>query len=72
MLKWERGVNVSKYDPNRSTPFNDATEHKQKIEGYPSGGGGRMPLLISLIGYFIFGGIFLMLIMAVCTAIFLE
>ncbi|MFD2923988.1 hypothetical protein [Halobacillus naozhouensis] len=63
---------MSKYDSDRPTPFNDATEQKQKTEGYPSGGGGRMPLLIKLIGYFIFGGIFLMLIITVCAAVFLE
>ncbi|WP_163530117.1 hypothetical protein [Halobacillus ihumii] len=63
---------MSKYETDRSTSFNDATEHKQKIEGYPSGGGGRMPLVIRLIGYFIFGGIFLMLLIAVGAAIFLE
>ncbi|MGP4038534.1 hypothetical protein ACTWP4_01300 [Gracilibacillus sp. D59] len=48
--------------PNK--PFNDVMEHKQNIEGAPTHKGGRLPLPIKIIGYFLFGGMILMGIMA--------
>ncbi|UOR13023.1 hypothetical protein [Halobacillus amylolyticus] len=63
---------MSKHNEARTQPYNDVMEHKQRVEGYPNGTGGRMPLLIRLIGYLIFGGIFLMMIIAVFAAIFLD
>ncbi|WP_085994175.1 hypothetical protein [Oceanobacillus senegalensis] len=44
-------------------PFNDAMEHQHKVEGFPTNQGGRLPLPIRLIGYFIFGGIILMILL---------
>ncbi|MGP4070780.1 hypothetical protein [Halobacillus sp. B29] len=43
-------------------PFHDAADHQQKIEGYPKPSDGRLPLPIRLIGYFLFGGISLMVL----------
>ena len=43
-------------------PFNDAIDHQQKIEGYPKPSEGKLPLPIRLIGYFLFGGIILMIL----------
>ncbi|UOQ92980.1 hypothetical protein MUO14_21680 [Halobacillus shinanisalinarum] len=63
---------MSRDNDDRTEPFNNAMEHKQKVEGYPSGAGGRMPVLIRLIGYFMFGGLCLMMIIAVFAAVFFE
>ncbi|ASF40677.1 hypothetical protein CEH05_16560 [Halobacillus halophilus] len=43
-------------------PFNDTADHQQNIEGYPKPSDGRLPLPIRLIGYFLFGGILLMVL----------
>ncbi|SFL44321.1 hypothetical protein SAMN04487943_101577 [Gracilibacillus orientalis] len=45
-------------------PFNDVMKHKQNIEGAPTNKGGRLPLPIKIIGYFLFGGMILMGILA--------
>ncbi|WP_371018909.1 hypothetical protein [Pseudalkalibacillus sp. JSM 102089] len=47
---------------NENKPFNDAIAHKQNIEGLPKTRGGRLPLPIKLIGYFLFGSFILMLL----------
>lgn len=45
-------------DPKESEkPFNDAMEHLNKIEGYPVSRGGKLPLPIKIIGYFLLAGI---------------
>ncbi|MBM7553069.1 hypothetical protein [Thalassobacillus pellis] len=49
---------------DQGTPFNDAMEHQRKFEGYPGPGKGRLPLPIRLIGYFICGGIVIMILVA--------
>ncbi|PJK16606.1 hypothetical protein CQS04_05465 [Chryseomicrobium excrementi] len=41
----------------RQKPFNDAMEHLNKIEGYPVSRGGKLPLPIKIIGYFLLAGI---------------
>ncbi len=38
-------------------PFNDAMEHLNKIEGYPVSRGGKLPLPIKVIGYFLLAGV---------------
>ncbi|MGP4063228.1 hypothetical protein [Halobacillus sp. H74] len=50
---------------NQHKPFNDAIAHKQNIEGYPKASGGKLPLPIKLIGYFLFGSFFLMILIGV-------
>ncbi|KHE73186.1 hypothetical protein LD39_00495 [Halobacillus sp. BBL2006] len=47
---------------NHNKPFNDAIAHKQNIEGYPKNSGGKLPLPIKLIGYFLFGSFILMIL----------
>ncbi|SIS63514.1 hypothetical protein [Salimicrobium flavidum] len=42
-------------------PFNDAIDHQHNIEGDPTPSGGSMPLPIRVIGYFLIGGIVVML-----------
>ncbi|CDQ21349.1 hypothetical protein [Halobacillus karajensis] len=39
---------------NQNKPYNEAIAHKQNIEGYPKTSGGKPPLPIKLIGYFLF------------------
>ncbi|WP_101845603.1 hypothetical protein [Halobacillus sp. Marseille-P3879] len=46
----------------KDQPFNDAVEHQQKVEGQLKPTEGKLPLPIRLIGYFLFGGIALMLL----------
>ncbi|RWZ58548.1 hypothetical protein EQV77_06165 [Halobacillus fulvus] len=46
-------------------PFNDVIAHKQNIEGYPKGRGGKLPLPIKIIGYVLFGSFFLMMLIGV-------
>ncbi|WP_202925686.1 hypothetical protein [Virgibacillus sp. MSP4-1] len=41
-------------------PFNDAIDHMRRVEGAPVGRGGRLPKPIKFIGYFLFGGMFIM------------
>ncbi|SFG46658.1 hypothetical protein SAMN05216353_1463 [Halobacillus alkaliphilus] len=48
---------------NDDKPFNDAIEHQQKNEGYPKPSEGKLPLPIRLSGYFLFGGIVLMILL---------
>ncbi|MFD2658404.1 hypothetical protein [Gracilibacillus thailandensis] len=48
--------------PNKS--FNDVIEHKQKVEGAPITRGGRLPLPIKIIGYFLFGGMAIMIVLS--------
>lgn len=38
-------------------PFNDAMEHLNKIESYPVSRGGKLPLPIKVIGYFLLAGV---------------
>jgi len=38
-------------------PFNDAMDHLNKIEGYPVSRGGKLPLPIKIIGYFLLAGV---------------
>ncbi|GGD14083.1 hypothetical protein [Pontibacillus salipaludis] len=45
---------------DQNKPFNDAIAHKQDIEGFPKTRGGRLPLPIKLIGYFLVGGMIIM------------
>ncbi|WP_163580734.1 hypothetical protein [Gracilibacillus saliphilus] len=47
--------------PNQS--FNDVIEHNQKVEGAPITRGGRLPLPIKIIGYFLFGGMAIMIVL---------
>ncbi len=54
----------------KDKPFNDAVEHLNKIEGYPISKGGNLPLLIKIIGYFMFGGITIMLVLGFILSIF--
>ncbi|WP_431801088.1 hypothetical protein [Halobacillus andaensis] len=49
-------------DDKQNEPFNDAVEHQQKVEGQLKSSEGKLPLPIRLIGYFLFGGIPLMLL----------
>ena len=51
-------------------PFNDAMDHLNKIEGYPIGKGGKLPLPLKIIGYFMFGGMIIMLVFGVVLSIF--
>lgn len=51
-------------------PFNDAMEHLNKVEGYPISKGGNLPLPIKIIGYFMFGGITLMILLGLILSIF--
>lgn len=56
------GTKLSVNNGNENKPFNDAIAHKQNIEGFPKTRGGRLPLPIKLIGYFLFGSFILMLL----------
>ncbi|MFK3960021.1 hypothetical protein [Guptibacillus hwajinpoensis] len=47
---------------NENKPFNDAIAHKQNIEGYPKTRGGKLPLPIKVIGFFLFGSLVIMLL----------
>ncbi|WP_181350433.1 hypothetical protein [Thalassobacillus sp. CUG 92003] len=52
-------------------PINDAMDHKSKIEGYPTGKGASMSQLpkgIRWIGYVLFGGIGLMLLVSLISS----
>ena len=51
-------------------PFNDAMDHLNKIEGYPIRKGGKLPLPLKIIGYFMFGGMIIMLVFGVVLSIF--
>lgn len=57
---------MSNLSDEKDKPFNDAVEHLNKIEGYPISKGGNLPLLIKIIGYFMFGGIIITLVWC-CT-----
>lgn len=43
-------------------PFNDAMEHLNKIEGYPVSRGGKLPLPIKVIGYFLLAGVLFLVV----------
>lgn len=49
-------------DENKRVPFNDAMEHLNKVEGFPISKGGKLPFPIKLIGYFMLGGLILILL----------
>ena len=51
-------------------PFNDAMDHLNKIEGYPIRKGGKLPLPLKIIGYFMFGGMIIMLVFGLVLSIF--
>jgi len=53
---------MSNHNEGSDKPFNDAMEHQHKIEGFPINKGGKLPLPIRLIGYFMIGGIILMML----------
>ncbi|MCP3027803.1 hypothetical protein [Halobacillus sp. A5] len=53
-------------------PINDAVEHKQKIEGYTNPSERKLPLPIRLIGYFLFGGIALMILFGLIGSLVLN
>lgn len=63
---------MSNHNEEPNKPFNDAMEHKNKIEGFTINKGGRLPLPIRLIGYFMFGGIILMILIGLFANIFLN
>ncbi len=46
----------------QNKPFNDAMEHQQNVEGAPIPNTGELPLPIKVIGYFLIGGIILILV----------
>ncbi|SOC41559.1 hypothetical protein [Ureibacillus acetophenoni] len=58
------------YNSERDKPFNDAMEHLNRVEGYPISKGGNLPLPIKIIGYFMFGGITLMILLGLILSIF--
>ena len=51
-------------------PFNDAMDHLNKIEGYPIRKGGNLPLPLKIIGYFMVGGMIIMLVFGLVLSIF--
>lgn len=51
-------------------PFNDAMEHLNKMEGFPISKGGKLPQPIKIIGYFLFGGMILIILLGVFVTIF--
>lgn len=53
-------------------PINDAMEHQHKVEGFPVSKGGKLPLPIRLIGYFMFGGIILMILFGLFANFFFN
>ncbi|WP_164667198.1 hypothetical protein [Virgibacillus doumboii] len=53
-------------------PINDAMEHLHKIEGIPVDKGGWLPQPIKLIGYFMFGGIILILLFGIFSSFFFN
>ncbi|SHG61291.1 hypothetical protein [Ornithinibacillus halophilus] len=55
---------MSKYNEGPDKPFNDAMDHMHNIQGYPISKRGKLPLPIKIVGYFLFGGMFLMIIIA--------
>lgn len=61
---------MSNLSDEKDKPFNDAVEHLNKIEGYPISKGGNLPLLIKIIGYFMFGGIIITLVFGLFLSIF--
>lgn len=63
---------MSKHNEEPDKPFNDAMEHINKIEGFPINKGGRLPLPIRLIGYFMFGGIILMILIGLFAIFFFN
>ncbi|QDP41500.1 hypothetical protein [Radiobacillus deserti] len=63
---------MTKYTEEPDKPFNDAMEHMHHIEGYPITKGGKLPLGIKIIGYFLFGGLFLMMLFAIVANIWFN
>ncbi|WP_413363754.1 hypothetical protein [Lysinibacillus sp. 3P01SB] len=61
---------MSKLNDEKDKPFNDAMDHLNKIEGYPIRKGGKLPLPIKIIGYFMFGGIIITLFLGLILSIF--
>ncbi|MEG0472918.1 MAG: hypothetical protein RR588_11335 [Solibacillus sp.] len=60
---------MSKLNDEKDKPFNDAMEHLNKIEGYPLRKGRNLPLPLKIIGYFMFGGIIIMLALGLILSI---
>lgn len=58
------------HDEKPNKPFNDAMEHLNKIEGYPISKGGNLPLPIKIIGYIMFGGTALLIVISLIIKIF--
>ena len=54
--EYHKGVEVMR------KPFNDVIDHKQTIEGYPTGRRGKLPKPIKMVGYILFGSFFFMLL----------
>jgi len=46
----------------KNKPFNDVMDHMQNIEGHPTTRGGKLPLPIKIIGYFIYVSLGIMLL----------
>ncbi|UFU00311.1 hypothetical protein KO561_04995 [Radiobacillus kanasensis] len=60
---------MSYHEDNENKPFNDAMDHMQKIEGVPNNSGGRLPLGIRFIGYFLVGGIALIILFGLVASL---
>lgn len=60
---------MPKLNDEKEKPFNDAMEHLNKIEGYPIRKVGKLPLPLKIIGYFMFGGIIIILVLGLILSI---
>ncbi|MGP4060677.1 hypothetical protein [Halobacillus sp. H74] len=63
---------MANYNEGPNKPFNDAIAHQQKIEGQISSGGGRLPLPIRLIKYFVIGSVVLLVLLTIIGGVFLN
>lgn len=61
---------MPKHTDEKDKPINDAMEHLNKIEGYPMSKVGNLPFPLKIIGYFMFGGIIIMLVLGLILNIF--
>ncbi|MBD1222096.1 hypothetical protein [Virgibacillus halodenitrificans] len=53
---------MTENNEEQNKPFNDAMEHQQNVEGDPIPHSGEFPRPIKIIGYFLIGGIILILV----------
>lgn len=69
-LQQKEAMKITNRNDEQEKAFNDAMEHLNKIEGFPISKEGNLPLPIKVIGYFMFGGIILMLLLGALISIF--